>query len=98
MDDRTRDALDFIPAWGDTRADRAAELAAAQGAVLTAVLLGLLGAKVVDGDALRNFLGELVKDLKPAERRGAYGHSLINLLAALGSAPERPTDQRGLRQ
>jgi len=91
-------ALDFIPDWGTTPADKAAELAAAQGAVLTAVLLGLIAAKVVDGAALRGFLGELVKDLKPAERHGAYGHSLINLLAALGPAPELSIDQRRLRQ
>ena len=90
MDDRTRDALDFIPAWGDTRADRAAEYAAAVHTTLGVVLLGLISAKVVDGAALRAFLGELVKDLEPAERRGAYGHSLMNLLASLSPATERP--------
>ena len=66
--------------------------------MLTAVILGLISTKVVDGAALRAFLGELVKDLEPAERRGAYGHSLMNLLAALGPAPEPVIDQRRLRQ
>ena len=93
--------LDFIsdPEWGGTRADKAAECAAATHSVLVAIVLGLVAAKAVDGDALRTFLGNLVMDLTPAERRGAYGHSLITLLASLSaSVPDALTDRGKLRQ
>ena len=97
MDDRTRDATQFHSRLGATRAPIARPSSRRLKGPTTPRLLGLLGAKVVDGDALRNFLGELVKISSPPS--GAAPTDIPDQPSrGARPAPERPTDQRDLRQ
>jgi len=92
------DAEAFTPTWGTGKtlaehtAHNAAEFATATQALLIAVVLGMVSAKAIDGDAMRAYLASLYADLSPAERSQAYGYCLSSMLAALGSTPlDTPT-------
>ncbi|MPZ34841.1 MAG: hypothetical protein GEV13_28295 [Rhodospirillales bacterium] len=52
-------------------------------ATQSAILLGLINAKVVEADKMRAFLKSLIDDLKPEERKQAYGVCLYNVLSAI---------------
>ena len=52
-------------------------------ATQTAILLGLIDAKVVDPKRMREFLQSLIDALKPEERNEAYGVCLYHVLSAL---------------
>jgi hypothetical protein len=52
-------------------------------ATQSAILLGLIDAKVVEADKMRAFLKSLIDAMKPEERKEPYGVCLHNVLSVL---------------
>ena len=52
-------------------------------ATQSAILLGLIDAKVVEADKMRAFLKSLIDAMKPEERKEPYGVCLYSVLSAL---------------
>jgi hypothetical protein len=52
-------------------------------ATQSAILLGLIDAKVVEPAKMRSFLQSLIDALKPEERNEAYGVCLYHVLSAI---------------
>jgi hypothetical protein len=64
-------------------------------ATQTAILAGLINAKLVDPRQMRDWLQSLIDDLKPEEREQAYGTCLKQVVLAieklaLGERPKAP--------
>lgn len=75
-------------------AERAFDFANAVLATQTAILLGLINAKVVTPEVMRQFLEGLIENLSPDERKEAYGvclHSVLSGIEALTAVRPAPS-------